>query len=222
VVLKVPDIITTGTAAKSRQNEGDFVGNHLGDGSQPAQQGIFIPGGPPRHEHRQGTDGTQRKKENQGVAQKHGRQISADRQKAQHAESWHRHQNGRKRVNQPISGTGYDVLFEQHFDSIRRRLQQTKGPYPIGTNPILDPGQAFTLQPSGKSKTSWKDHDQWTGRQQEAGDQRQERIPGQEIFHRPINGHGCLIKVLGYRTKKLPHKDGATLPASPKFVTTNI
>ena len=62
----------------------------------------------------------------------------------------------RKKMDNLVGAQGNDVLFDQQFDSIRRRLEKAEGTDAVGPETVLNSRENFSLEDRDESEKSQK------------------------------------------------------------------
>ena len=155
--LKLP-----GEDEHSDQGEAErhFIADHLGAGSQSAEQGILAVGRPARQSNAIDThrcNAQDNEQSNVDIGDLEWRAYTsygypvAD---GDHRDRGQRESDcnyGRCKIQQFVDVRRSDVFFKNEFDAIGQRLQQPKGADPRGSPAVLNMTHNFALQPYGVS-----------------------------------------------------------------------
>ena len=164
---------------KQGQSHRDLVGDHLGAGPKPAQEGPLVVRGPPTEadavhaERGSGKDiddadvevradhvdmdalDSQRRRQPEGEARQVKRPAPRDDHEADHGRD---HDEAGGEDEKPLlDARGVVVLLEEELEAVGDGLEQPVGANPIRTDTVLHPGGELSLKPDGVRATD-QDH----------------------------------------------------------------
>ena len=159
-----------------REPHRDLVGDHLGAGAEPAEQGVRRAAGPAAEHDAVDADRGDRHHEQHGhrhvgelqwrlVAEP--RDLGAERDHRERHERRHRREDRRQEEDHLVGGLGDEVLLERQLHAVGERLEQAEGPVHVGADAVLHPGHHAPLEPDVEEREQHQDHEDRHGLDQD-------------------------------------------------------